>query len=260
MRKSLAVVVMMAALSIDASDVLQQLKVNAKSASEEVVNAIAYGHVNVYRVRNVFKPATPALRAALVEQTMVWTKAYVNSAAFAKDYAAFRESVKPQLEERPSIDEQLAAQKAERAASLEEAKKNIATMPAEYKKMAEDGYKAMVESYKQLDTPEFRKMERDGLVMQRQGEEQRHREAVAKWEASYPADSRVLVKKRLTEFLAATADVDFAAKTEPKYGKDRFVNAAYEKKPSEWKLAYRAGKEPTEKARAFAKAWLAELD
>jgi hypothetical protein len=260
MKKSFAVVVMVAAISIGAADVLQQFGVNAKAASEEVVNAIAYGHVNVYRVRSVFKPASPAVRAALVEQAMSWTKGYVNSAAFAKDYATFRESVKPRLEERPSIDEELAAQRAERAASLEEAKKNIATMPAEYKKMAEDGYKAMVESYKQLDTPEFRKMERDGLVMQRQGEEQRHREEIAKWEASYPAEPRTLVKKRLQQFLTATADVDFAAKTEPKYGKDRFVNAAYEKKPSEWKLAYRAGKEPTEKARAFAKAWLAELE
>lgn len=260
MKKSLAVVVMVAALSVDAADVLQLLNVNAKTAAGEVVNALASGHVNVYSVRNVFKPASPAIRATLVEQTLVWAKAYVASDAFAKDYAAFRESVKPQLEKRPSIDEELAAQRAERAANLEEAKKNIATMPAEYRKMAEDGYKAMVESYKQLDTPEFRKMERDGLVMQRQGEEQRHREEIAKWEASYPVEPRMLVKKRLQEFLAATADVDFAAKTEPKSGKDRFVTAAYEKKPAEWKLAYRAGKEPTEKARAFAKAWLAELE
>lgn len=44
-----------------------------------------------------------------------------------------------------------------------------------------------------------------------------------------------------------------------KHGKLRFVKPEYERKSSEWKLAYRAGKASTEKARAFAAAWLAEL-
>ena len=47
MKKVLAVVVMVAAISMGAADVLSQFNVNAKAASEEVVNAIGYGHVNV---------------------------------------------------------------------------------------------------------------------------------------------------------------------------------------------------------------------
>jgi hypothetical protein len=38
-----------------------------------------------------------------------------------------------------------------------------------------------------------------------------------------------------------------------------FVNNDYERKPPEWKLCFRAGKEATAAARVFASDWLAEL-
>ncbi|RYE20883.1 MAG: choice-of-anchor D domain-containing protein, partial [Sphingobacteriales bacterium] len=44
-----------------------------------------------------------------------------------------------------------------------------------------------------------------------------------------------------------------------KYGKKRFVNPVYEGKRTEWKQGFRAGKEVTESARAFAQKWLSEL-
>ena len=44
-----------------------------------------------------------------------------------------------------------------------------------------------------------------------------------------------------------------------KWGKKRFVNPIYESKNQEWKQGFRAGKEATEMARAFAKQWLSEL-
>lgn len=106
-----------------------------------------------------------------------------------------------------------------------------------------------------MDTAEFRKMERDAIVMERAQEDQDYKERVAQWEEEYPADPKELVKQRLQDFLRETSNVDYAAKLNGR----RFANAAYESKSSEWKLAYRAGKEPTEKARAFAEAWLKEL-
>ena len=41
---------------------------------------------------------------------------------------------------------------------------------------------------------------------------------------------------------------------------EEYSDEDYESKPGNWKLAYRAGREATGKARAFATAWLAELD
>lgn len=239
-----------------AGDVLSDLKISKKDAAAETLQSIAGGHVNTWRVRSVFKAASPAMRAALVEQTLIWTRAYVNSAQFAKDYAAYREQAKPQPPERTmTVDEELAQRKKEREEQLAEAKKNIAEMPAEYRKAAEDGYKAAAASMKQLDTAEFRKIERQGIEMQRKQEDENYEEQLAEWEERYPADPKELVKTRLEQFLEATEDVDFDAKLNGR----RFANAHYERKPQQWKLAYRAGKEPVEKARKFAEEWLKEL-
>jgi len=256
--KSIVAAVLCAATltAAGAGDVLSELKISKKDAASRAVQSIAGGHVDYWSVRSVFKNASPSVRAALVEQTLVWTKAYVNSPQFAKDYAAYREEQKPEAPERTmTVDEELAQRKKEREEQLAETKKNIAEMPAEYRKMAEDGYKAAVASMKQLDTPEFRKMEREGLEMQRKQEDENYQEQLARWEEEYPADPKELVKKRLEEFLEATEDVDFDAELSGR----KFANKVYERKPQEWKLAYRAGKEPVEKARKFAEQWLGEM-
>jgi hypothetical protein len=245
--------------AIGAGDVWQELNVAKNDAAKEVVYSFANGSVSTYRVREAFRNASPAVRTALVEQVLVWTKAYVNSPQFAKEYAALREESKPVLEEKPSVDEELKQRREQRQADLEEARKNIAEMPAEYRKAAEDGYKAAVESMKQLDTAEFRKLERQGIEAERKADQEAYERELADWEEGYPSDPQVLVKKRLEEFLDATEDVDYEAETVKKNNKMRFADGEYESKPSEWKLAYRAGKEPTEKARAFAQSWLAEL-
>ena len=50
-------------------------------------------------------------------------------------------------------------------------------------------------------------------------------------------------------------DIDFNAKLNG----TTFVSPDYEAKSSNGKLAFRAGRETTERARAFAQRWLAEL-
>lgn len=233
-----------------AGDVLQQLSVSKADAASDLLQAFGYGNVNFYRVRSAFKSATPAARVALTEQVLIWTKAYVSSPQFAKEYATFRDELKPEgASSGLSVDEELAQRRAQRKAELEEAKKNI---PAET-------YKAMAETRKELDTPEYRKMEREMLIEERKAQSEENSGDAADWEKQYPADHRVLVKRRLQQFLSETESVDYGAQLVSKNGKMRFANGAYEGKSSEWKLAYRAGKETTDKARAFAKAWLAEM-
>lgn len=72
-------------------------------------------------------------------------------------------------------------------------------------------------------------------------------------------DPNVQLKRRLQAFLETTADVDFAAKTTGSGSMRRFADEAYESKPSEWKMCFRAGPEVTKAVRAFAEEWLAEL-
>ena len=85
-------------------------------------------------------------------------------------------------------------------------------------------------------------------------------ESMAQWKQDFPAKGRDAVKKRLREFLRESADVDYDAKLVREGGKMVFANDAYEsEKSGEWKICYRAGKEPVAKARAIAQAWLKEL-
>ena len=72
-------------------------------------------------------------------------------------------------------------------------------------------------------------------------------------------DPNVTLKRRLQSFLDATADVDFEAEIKGEGGSRRFVDKQYEARPPEWKMCFRAGKEASDAARAFAKGWLEEL-
>ncbi|HYM59832.1 MAG TPA: hypothetical protein VEZ11_02945, partial [Thermoanaerobaculia bacterium] len=239
-----------------AADVLQQLHVDSKAAAREVLQSMTSGQVNYWMVRQPFKAAAPAARTALVEQTLLWTKAYVGSPQFAKDYGVYREEMKPrQPERKQTVDQEIEADRKKQQAEWEKTKKDIAQMPAQYRAAAEQGLKAAEAAQQKMDTPEFRNMQRQGIVQQRKQQDDDYAKRMAKWEKEYPADSKVLLKSRLQQFLHETADVDFAAKLNG----GRFVDPRYEAKSSEWKLAFRAGKEPTGKARAFAQSWLAEL-
>ena len=69
-----------------------------------------------------------------------------------------------------------------------------------------------------------------------------------------------IVKGRLQKFLEVTKDVDFDAALKVSYNKKVFTRPEYERKSTEWKQAFRAGREITQMARSFATQWLAELE
>lgn len=68
-----------------------------------------------------------------------------------------------------------------------------------------------------------------------------------------------MLRQKLDAFIATASSVDFAAQTAAVNGKQRFVNPKYEAKPGDWKMLYRAGKEPVGAALAFARQWRQEL-
>ena len=79
------------------------------------------------------------------------------------------------------------------------------------------------------------------------------------WQQNYPLDPAPLIAKRLHDFLAQTADVDFDAKLVSGDGGRVFAKPEYEARSPQWKMAYRAGREATTAARSAASAWLKEL-
>ena len=87
----------------------------------------------------------------------------------------------------------------------------------------------------------------------------RHESMLKEWESIYPADPNQFIKRRLEEFLKVTSDIDFNAELVTKNGQKIFVNPDYENRDSRWKMAFRAGKEVVEPARAFVQQWAQEI-
>jgi hypothetical protein len=72
-------------------------------------------------------------------------------------------------------------------------------------------------------------------------------------------DAKTALRQALQRFLQASEGVDFEAPLKLGEYRSTFSNPAYEAKPEAWKACFRAGRQATEAARAYAKAWLAEL-
>lgn len=252
----------LAAAEILAQGVMGSLGVKEEEAKRMMISSLNYNRVPTHLAAKVFKSADASLRAKLVQSALSWVKAYTETAAFKADYNKQRESERPApLKQTGSADSELARQKAERQKGLDEMKKNLDKMTPEMRKSMEATIKQMEAMYAQQDAnPAMAQMMRQGVEMQRVDEEKSYRERVATFEKKYPADPRILIAQRLQGFLDLSKDVDFGAKlfpTEP--GRMKFVNSAYESKPDNWKLCYRAGKPAVDAARAFASSWLAEL-
>jgi hypothetical protein len=73
-------------------------------------------------------------------------------------------------------------------------------------------------------------------------------------------DPKAALRQALETFLRASDGVDFQAPlTQGASSRLTFSSPAQEAKPNAWKASFRAGREATEAARAYAKAWLTEL-
>ena len=238
-------------------DPLAQLGITPLAARVAVNTVLSSGLNNPGLPAAGFKLLTPAARGQVATAGMAWLKSYVASPEFATQYAQVRDGHKPRPPQFTGTPED-EARKAdeEQKQQAEDSTKAIASLPAEQRAQLEESIKAMVAG---MNMPEMRKIRLDAVIADRADRTREHQEALASWTRDYPERPAPLIAKRLREFLAVSADVDFAATLTPRNGKMAFENAAYEQKPAQWKLCYRAGKDATAAARAAAQAWLKEL-
>lgn len=243
-----------------AQDVLSPLGITPLAARVAVNTVLASGLNNPGLPARAFKLLSDAARAEAATAGVAWLKAYTASPEFTKQYAQIREAHKPappQFTGTP--DEELKKAEDEQKQQAEESKKAIAALPAEQRAQIEEALKAAQAMTAQMNTPEMRKMRLDAVKADRADRTKQYEAALATWTREYPERSAPVIARRLREFLAISADVDFAATLTPRNGKMAFENAAYEEKPAPWKMCYRAGKAATTAARAAAQAWLKEL-
>lgn len=245
------------AVTARAADVLSQLGITLEAAKQAVDSVINSGVYNPGLPAAAFKLLPAAARGEAASAGVAWLKAYTASPQFKQQYAQIRETHKPSPPEFSGTpEEELKKADEEQKQQYEASKKAIAALPADQRAQVEEAMKAATA---QMNTPEMRKMRLDGMVAGRTQQTTQYQQELATWTRNFPENPAPVIAKRLREFLAISAEVDFAATLTSSGGKMVFQNPAYEQKSGQWKMCYRAGKDATTAARAAVQAWLKEL-
>jgi hypothetical protein len=243
-------------------DILATLGTNATDAHNSIFMTLMSGFPALAGERSVFKTASAESRAAMVRSVMALARTFAGSADFARRYALYRDAQKPQRAPAPRTGtEALNQQQQAMEQAITQAMENAARLPADARKQLEDSIADMRKQIAELNAdPEYR-----AAVDQMAAENAKQHEAeftqkLAAFSVEFPEDVNALVARRLRQFLTTCGDVDFDAELET--GADtrqRFVNPAYERRPRDWKMCFRAGKPAVDAARAAANEWLKTL-
>jgi len=184
-------------------------------------------------------------------------KSYFESADFAQAYASRRMEAKPvPTEHSGSVDDEIERLYAETRRSIAESRAELKGLPPELRAQVAAGLDA---NEAMLDDEQLRGYQRQSIEAQRAQDEVDDAERLQQWREQYPEDPAPLIARRLQDFLAVSADVDFGAKLVEADGKMKFADPDYERKPQEWKWCFRAGKATVEAAREVAAMWLEQL-
>ena len=254
------VVVCSLMVAAGAADVLSQLGITLDAAKQAIDSVINSGVYNPGLSAAAFKLMPAAARGQAASAGVSWLKTYTASPEFKQQYVGIRESHKPAPPEFSGTpEEEVKKADEEQKQQYEESKKAIAGLPAAQRAQVEEAMKAAQATTAEMNTPEMRKMRLDTIVAGRAELTRQYEQELATWKRNFPEIPAPVIAKRLREFLAASADVDFAATLTARNGKMVFENAAYEQKPGQWKMCYRAGRDATTAARAAVQAWLKEL-
>lgn len=247
---------------------LAQLGLTEASARNFVLNEVKSPAAN--RASDIAVAGTRAFlrlpasaRGAAATGLFAWAKAYVNSPAFKASYEAHRQSRLPRgTQYSESVEEALKKEIDEQRAGMEQMKKNLAASgmpPAEQAKILAEWEKTQALA----NSPEFIQAKRKSLEDARAETHANEARMVENVEQETPADPQRLFARRLREFLEATADVNFSARTVSLTdGPDgiEFLDRADRLRHWMWQAAAIVGPEATSAARAAAEAWLKEIE
>ncbi|MBX2920914.1 MAG: hypothetical protein KF746_01880 [Chitinophagaceae bacterium] len=241
-------------------DFLKQLGISKADANSKISSSLLDGYVDAYGVKNI-KNIALGNRANITNSLLVYTKQYVSSAGFIKEYNALREQKKPVLPVVKTPEEfQQGIIETARQSMLDveqKLKKADATMKPVFEKTLESIRKQL----QQAEDPNNKSIAgyRQGYPVLVKNRDDTYAKETAAWEAKYPARHQQFIKQRLLRFMEETKDINFGAELYEKKGIRYFTNPAYESKSIYWKMAFRAGKEVVEPARAFVQEWMQSI-
>lgn len=241
------------------NDVLQQLALSEREAKEAIRDNFING--GLYFPNNqTIRAIAIAKRSATVSSLGDYMKQYVHSAEFAQAYAEARQAAKP--EGKADVKELIKTRLEEIDREISETEEKIKEVTGPNKKLYEISLQSLRDEKKALNDPKNPKhadyVENLTEVQDAAGGQMAN--DAASFEETYPATVKELVRKRLKEFLAFTANMPFGAQLVQQGKFKVFADPALEAKDGDWKRCFRAGPETIGAARAYAQKWLQELD
>ena len=245
-----------------ADDVWKQLGLTQSETNLNINTSFRNGAFYYYGAKNARNIAAGD-RIAVIRDLAAYAKKYAASEEFKKSYAADRLRNKPADPwiQKISVDSIKAVEKARIQQGIKDAEANVNHPNPKVRNGIPYRLEALRKELAAIDDPNNRviKIRVDGMQRSNDAAMKQYNDKMAKYDANYPADPRVMIKARLQQMLDITADVDYTAEVQQVGDYKKFTNPVYEKKPKEWKLAYRAGKAATDELRAIAQKWLLEL-
>jgi hypothetical protein len=256
------------ATRLAAQPALSQLGLTDASARDFVLNEVRgpagdRGAAIVVAGTRAFLRLPASARGVAATGIFAWAKAYVNAPAFKARYDADRKNRLPRgTQYAESVEEAMQKEHDEQRARVEQMKKDLAASglsPAEQAKILAEWEKTLA----QMNSPEFIEGQRKNLEDARAQTRANEARMIDDVERQMPADPQRLFARRLREFLEATADVNFSARTVSLTdGPDgiEFLERADRRRHWMWQAAAIVGPEATNAARAAANAWLQEIE
>lgn len=247
-------------ISLVGQDHLASLGVTQNRAKEAIFDSFMANTLSLAGKADVFKAATPQMRATMVTAIATLGRAFVESADFKQRYSDHREANGPDpLPAEQTVESIYKKQRDDYEKQVEGIRALYDEITPEQRKTLEAGFVEMRAKFDEIEKDGRAELEAS-LKSQRAPLVQAHDAAVKDFEKVFPSDSKQLIANRLRTFLELSRDINFNAQLTDKNGKKVFADPSLEARPAEWKMLFRAGKPATDAARAFAQKWLAELE
>ena len=244
------------------ADIWQQLGLSKEKGVENIRASFMNGYFHYYGARNA-RNILLGDRAAIARDLLNYTRQYVQSEGFKKQYDLERSQAKPEPDTKTvKTKEEIRKERiAETEKSIRQTEENMKTMKADMVKVLEPMLDMLKKTLKDYQDPNSQMIDLfyQGELMQHEQRIKSYEERMKNWEKNYPEDYRDMVKDRLNKFLKLAKTVDFNAELKEVNGRKKFVRAEYEGKSYDWKQIFRAGKEVIVPAMEFAEQWMREM-
>jgi len=240
----------------------KMLGLSQQAGMEGIKGSFMDGYLHYYAAKNA-KLIAVNDRVAIANNLLEYTKTYISGPDFKKQYEQAKKNATP-FEPAPipvrSISDIQKEEIAKTEKSIKDTEKTIKDLPDLAKTFQPilDMHKKNLKEYQNPANPLF-SLIAQGEKDQQESNAKRYQDDMKQWEINYPGNVNQFISAKLARMLDLTKGIDYSAALVEKNGKKRFVNPAYESKRTEWKQGFRAGKEVTEAARAFAEKWMREI-